>query len=129
MDFRVGVNPNTIYTWQKWEQDTSGTVLVGATGKTNDKEFGTVGNTGGNKVQKAELSNTAFAQIAIAEGSKRIQGKQVNTSNWNATISMTGSSADSTVRLTQAGINVAGTTNEFDNCMPYKVCSRWYRVS
>ena len=129
VDFRVGVNPNTIYTWQKWEQDTSGTVLVGATGKTNDKEFGTVGNTGGNKVQKAELSNTAFAQIAIAEGSKRIQGKQVDTPNWNATISITGSSADSTARLTQAGINVAGTTNDFDNCMPYKVCSRWYRVS
>ena len=129
VDFRVGVNPNTIYTWQKWEQDTSGTVLVGATGKTNDKEFGTVGNTGGNKIQKANLSNTAFAQIAIAGGSKRIQGKQVTTPEWNATMSLVGSGADSTTRLTRAGINVAGTTNDFNNCMPYKVCSRWYRVS
>ena len=129
IDFRKGIDPNTIYTWQKWEQDTSGTVLVGATGKTNDKEFGTVGNTGGNKIQKANLTNTAFAQIAIAEGSRRIQGKQVKTVNWNANISLTGSNADSTTRLTQAGINVAGTTNDFDNCMPYKVCSRWYRVS
>ena len=129
LDFRKNVDPNNIFTWQKWEKDTSGTVLVSCTNNTDDEDFGRLGVIGGSKTQKANLSNTAFAQIAIAEGSKRIQGKQVNTENWNATISITGSSADSTVRLTQAGINVAGTTNEFNNCMPYKTCCRWYRTA
>lgn len=129
VDFNANVNPNKIYTWQKWTQDVSGTVLVSCTNDTNDGDFGTLGVTGGSKTQKANLSNTAFAQIAIAGGSKRIQGKQVTTQEWNSNMSLTGSNTDSTTRLTTNAINVAGTTNEFNNCMPYKTSYRWYRIA
>ena len=129
VDFNANVNPNKIYTWQKWTQDVSGTVLVSCTNDTNDGDFGTLGITGGSKTQKANLSNTAFAQIAIAGGSKRIQAKQVATDNWNSTLSLVGSSANSTVQLTSNGVNVAGTTNDFNNCMPYKTSCRWYRIA
>ena len=128
LDFNKSIDPNTIYTWQTWERDTTGTTLVSSTNEETDVDFGTVDIVGGSKTQKANLSNTAFAQIAIAGGSKRIQGKQVTTQEWNSNISLTGSNADSTTRLTTNAINVAGTTNDFNNCMPYKTSCRWYRT-
>lgn len=128
VDFNKDTDPNTIYTWQTWERDTTGTTLVSSTNEETDVDFGTVDIVGGSKTQKANLSNTAFAQIAIAGGSKRIQAKQVATDNWNSTLSLVGSSANSTVQLTSNGVNVAGTTNDFNNCMPYKTSCRWYRT-
>ena len=128
LDFNKSIDPNTIYTWQTWERDTTGTTLVSSTNEETDVDFGTVDIVGGSKTQKANLSNTAFAQIAIAGGSKRIQGKQVTTQEWNSNISLTGSNADSATRLTTNAINVAGTTNDFNNCMPYKTSCRWYRT-
>ena len=128
LDFNKSIDPNTIYTWQTWERDTTGTTLVSSTNEETDVDFGTVDIVGGSKTQKANLSNTAFAQIAIAGGSNRIQGKQVNTENWNANMNLSGSGAGSNTILTQFGINVAGTTNDFNNCMPYKTSCRWYRT-
>lgn len=128
LDFNKSIDPNEIYTWQTWERDTTGTTLVSSTNEETDVDFGTVDIVGGSKTQKANLSNTAFAQIAIAGGSNRIQGKQVNTENWNANMNLSGSGAGSNTILTQAGINVAGTTNDFNNCMPYKTSCRWYRT-
>lgn len=128
LDFNKDTDPNTIYTWQTWERDTTGTTLVSSTNEETDVDFGTVDIVGGSKTQKANLSNTAFAQIAIAGGSKRIQVKQVATDNWNSTLSLIGSSANSTVQITSNGVNVAGTTNDFNNCMPYKTSCRWYRT-
>lgn len=128
LDFNKSIDPNTIYTWQTWKRDTTGTTLVSSTNEETDVDFGTVDIVGGSKTQKANLSNTAFAQIAIAGGSKRIQGKQVTTQEWNSNISLTGSNADSATRLTTNAINVAGTTNDFNNCMPYKTSCRWYRT-
>ena len=128
LDFNKSIDPNTIYTWQTWKRDTTGTTLVSSTNEETDVDFGTVDIVGGSKTQKANLSNTAFAQIAIAAGSKRIQGKQVTTQEWNSNISLTGSNSDSTARLTTNAINVAGTTNDFNNCMPYKTSCRWYRT-
>lgn len=128
LSFNRNVDPNEIYTWQTWERDTTGTTLVSSTNEETDVDFGTVDIVGGSKTQKANLSNTAFAQIAIAGGSNRIQGKQVTTDNWNANMNLSGSGAGSDTILTQAGINVAGTTNDFNNCMPYKTSCRWYRT-
>ena len=129
MDFKTEVDPNILYPWQTWERDISGTVLVSSTNDSNDSDFGTVDITGGSKTQQAGLSNTAFAQIAIPAGSSRVQAKQVDTPNWNANINLSGSSTDNNTILTQAGVNVAGTTNEFNNCMPYKISNRWYRTA
>ena len=128
LDFNKSIDPNTIYTWQTWERDTTGTTLVSSTNEETDVDFGTVDIVGGSKTQKANLSNTAFAQIAIAAGSNRMQGKQVTTQEWNSNINLTGSSSGETNILTQKGINVAGTTNDFNNCMPYKTSCRWYRT-
>ena len=128
LDFNKSIDPNTIYTWQTWKRDTTGTTLVSSTNEETDVDFGTVDIVGGSKTQKANLSNTAFAQIAIAAGSNRMQGKQVTTQEWNSNINLTGSSSGETNILTQKGINVAGTTNEFNNCMPYKTSCRWYRT-
>ena len=77
------------------------------------------------------MSNTAFAQIAMALGSRRIQGKQVDTQNWNATTEITVNNGTGTVNpiLTTNGINVAGTTNEFEPYQPSQVIAYWVRTA
>ena len=77
------------------------------------------------------MSNTAFAQIGFAIGSKRLQGKEVDTQNWNANAEITvnsGSGGNSPI-LTSKGVNVAGTTNEFEPYQPSQVIAYWVRTA
>ena len=127
--FSNDVNPNDIYLGTTWERCLKGLTPIGY--DENNTKFNLLGKTLGNDKMKANLSNTAFAQIAMALGSRRIQGKQVDTQNWNANTEITVNSGTGTASpiLTTNGINVAGTTNEFEPYQPSQVVAYWVRTA
>lgn len=128
-DFRINVNPNDLYTWQKWEKDISGTVLVSCTENSADSEFGTLGNVSGTKNQTAKLDDTAFAQIAIGIGTGKIFIRQKSGgTSFTSNVNLAGNT-DITGNATYYGAYVVGKTNEFNNCMPYRTSQRWYRTA
>ena len=127
--FSNDVNPNDIYLGTTWERCLQGLTPIGY--DENNTKFNLLGKTLGSDKIKANLSNTAFAQIAMALGSRRIQGKQVETTNWNSNAEITnnsGSSASNPI-ITNNGINVAGTTNEFEPYQPSQVVAYWVRTA
>lgn len=127
--FANDVNPNDIYLGTTWERCLKGLTPIGF--DEENTKFNLLGKTLGNDKMKANLSNTAFAQIAMALGSRRIQGKQIDTPNWNANTEITVNNGTGTVNtiLTTNGINVAGTTNEFEPYQPSQVIAYWVRIA
>ena len=127
--FSNDVNPNDLYLGTTWERCLKGLTPIGY--DENNSKCNLLGKTLGSDKIKANLTNTAFAQIGFALGSKRLQGKQVETVNWNSNAEITinsGSAANNPI-LTTNGINVAGTTNEFEPYQPSQVVAYWVRTA